>query len=97
MNPRPQPPGPLEHDEDGDPLPQPAPNSDLADLIALAEWARGKDFLLTGPIRVGKIVIQGFQDLRVLRKLGVDRPRATEPEPSLGQMVGVEEYNPGAD
>lgn len=95
MNPRPPPPGPLEHDEEGDPLPQPAAASDLADLIALAEWARQKEFALTGPIRVGKIVIQGFQDVRQARRLGVDRPRAAEPEPSLGDMVGVPEYTPG--
>lgn len=96
MNLRPPPPGPVAHDEEGDPLPQPAPASDLADLQQLAEWARQKDFAITGPIRVGKIVIQGFQDIRQLRKLGVDRPRA-EPEPSLGDMVGVPDYNPGAD
>lgn len=97
MNPRPPPPGPLAHDEEGDPLPQPAPNSDLADLIALAEWARQKEFLLAGPIRVGKIVIQGFQDIRQARRLGVDRPRQVEPEPSIGAMVGVDEYSPGQD
>lgn len=96
MTPRPPPPGPLEHDEDGDPLPQPAPASDLADLIALAEWARGKEFILSGPIRVGKIVIQGFQDVRQLRRLGADRPHQ-EREPTIGEMVGVDDYNPGSD
>lgn len=99
MNPRPPPPGPVAHDEEGDPLPQPAPNSDLADLIALAEWARQKEYLLAGQIRVGKIAIQGFQDVRLMRRLGLgaDRPRAADPEPSIGEMVGVDEYTPGQD
>lgn len=90
---RPLPPGPLEHDEEGDPLPQPAPASDLADLIQLLEYARTKDFQIGPVVQVGKIRLQ-VSDIRQARKLGVDRPRA-EPEPSLGDMVGVPEYTPG--
>jgi hypothetical protein len=97
MTPRIPPPGPLEHDEEGDPLPQPAPASDLADLIQLAEWARQKDFAITGPIRVGKIEIAGFSDIRMLRKHGMDRPRSAEPEPSIGETVGVPDYAPGSE
>lgn len=92
---RPPPPGPIAHDEEGDPLPQPAPESDLADLIQLLEYARTKDFQVGPFVQVGKIRVQ-VADIRQLRKLGMDRPRA-EPEPSLGQMVGVPDYNPGSD
>ena len=60
---RPPPPGPLTHDEDGNPLPQPAENSDLRDLIALAEWCRAKGFQLGPLVRVGKITTQ-IRDLR---------------------------------
>lgn len=99
MTPRHPPPGPVANDEEGDPLPRPEPKSDLADLIALAEWARQKEFIVSGPIRVGKIAIHGFQDVRLMRRLGLgtDRPRAAEPEPSIGEMVGVDEYTPGQD
>lgn len=61
---RPLPPGPIEHDEDGNPVPQPADGSDVRDLQQLLEWARMKDFDLTGAIRVGKISIQRVIDLR---------------------------------
>lgn len=92
---RPPPPGPLAHDEEGDPLPQPAAESDLADLIQLLEYARTKDFQIGPFVQVGKIRVQ-VADIRQARKLGVDRPRA-EPEPSIGEMVGVEDYVPGSD
>lgn len=94
---RPIPPGPLEHDEEGDPLPQPKAGSDLADLIQMAHWARAQDFAIAGPVSVGKISIQGFSDIRQLRKHGIDRPRAADPEPSLGETLGVPEYVPGSE
>lgn len=93
---RPTPPGPIEHDEDGDPLPQPAETSDLADLIQLLEYARLKDFQVGPVVRVGKIQVQ-VRDIRQLRKvrdlLGKDAD--PQPEPSIGEMVGVPEYTPG--
>lgn len=61
---RPLPPGPVAHDEDGNPLPQPAEASDARDLIQLLEWARLKGFEFTGAVRVGKIAIQSVRDLR---------------------------------
>lgn len=96
MNPRIPPPGPLEHDEEGDPLPQPAPASDLADLIQLLEYARSKDFVLGPIVQVGKIRLQ-VADIRQARKHGMDRPRAAEPEPSIGETIGVPDYAPGSE
>ncbi len=61
---RPLPPGPIEHDDDGNAIPKLADNSDAADLIALLEYGRVKGFLLEGSIRVGKITIQTVRDLR---------------------------------
>ena len=63
MNERPLPPGPLDFDDEGDPLPLPAANSDLADLIQLLEYARRKHFRLGPMVRVGKIALQ-VGDLR---------------------------------
>lgn len=61
---RPLPPGPVEHDDDGNPIPQPAENSDARDLIQLLEYGRMKGFDFSGAIRVGKIAIQRVRDLR---------------------------------
>jgi hypothetical protein len=96
MNPRLPPPGPVEHDEEGDPLPQPAAASDLADLIQLLEYARQKDFQIGPVVQVGKIRLQ-VADIRQARKHGVDRQRASDPEPSIGETVGVPEYSPGSE
>lgn len=89
MIPRTPPPGPLEHDEEGDPLPQPAPASDLADLIQLLEYARTKDFQIGPFVQVGKIRLQ-VADIRQARKIGDLTGRATAaPEPSIWQMTGA--------
>jgi hypothetical protein len=90
------PPGPLEHDLDGDPLPQPAAASDLADLIQLLEYARAKDFVLGPIVQVGKIRCQ-VADLRQAKRHGLDQQRSSEPEPSMGDLVGVPEYSPGSE
>lgn len=55
--------GPLEHDEDGDPVPQPAENSDLRDLIQLLEYGRARGFRIGPAVRVGKLAVQ-VTDLR---------------------------------
>lgn len=59
-----RPPGPIEHDDDGNSIPQPAENSDAADLIQLLEYGRVKGFEFSGSVRVGKITIQTVRDLR---------------------------------
>jgi hypothetical protein len=72
---RPLPPGPVEFDEEGDPVPLPSAGSDLATLIAMMEFARRKHFAFEGGIRVGSITIQSVRDLRQLREFqDLDRP-----------------------
>lgn len=85
---RPLPPGPLLHDEDGEPLPQPAENSDVRDFIALLEWARAKGFELAGAVRVGKIAVQSVADARSEKR----RARADLPDPGVWAEHG---YTPG--
>lgn len=63
MTNRPLPPGPVIHDDEGNPIPQPAPESDLADLIQLLEYGRVKGFRIGPTVRVGKIIVQ-VSDLR---------------------------------
>lgn len=63
MNIRPLEPGPVQHDDEGDPVPQPAPNSDLTDLIQLLEYGRKKGFRIGPTVRVGKIITT-VHDLR---------------------------------
>lgn len=96
MTPRTPPAGPLEHDEEGDPLPQPVAASDLADLIQLLEYARAKEFVIGPIVQVGKIRVQ-VADVKQARRLGFDRPRNADPEPSLGETLGVPEYMPGSE
>lgn len=83
---RPLPPGPLEHDEDGDPLPQPAAASDLADLIQLLEYARTKQFRIGPMIRIGKIALQ-VRDLRQDKQLGAAEKQDAPPEPDIWDMT----------
>lgn len=92
MNPRPLPPGPVEHDSEGDPLPQPAAASDLADLIQLLEYARTKDFAIGPFVQVGKIRVQ-VADVRQARKLGTDRPQPSSAatEPTIWDMTMPDE------
>jgi len=45
---------------------------------------------------VGKIRVQ-VADVKQARRLGIDRPHAAEPEPSLGETLGVPEYRPGSE
>lgn len=70
------PPGPVEHDDDGNPIPQPAPASDLADLIQLLEYGRVKGFRIGPTVRVGKIVVS-VRDLR--QKEGADKGLPHDP------------------
>lgn len=80
MSLRPLEPGPVEHDDDGDPVPQPEPKSDLADLIQLLEYARKKGFRIGPAIRVGKIITT-VHDLR--QSEGRHVP---DEEPSMGVL-----------
>ncbi len=55
--------GPLDADEDGNALPVPPPESDLATLIQLLEYARRRGFRVGPTVKVGSIVTQ-VQDMR---------------------------------
>jgi hypothetical protein len=80
----PLPPGPVEFDDDGNPLPQPAPASDLADLIQLLEYGRLKGFKIGPTIRVGKIVTT----VRDLRQRDQQTAKDDTPEPSIWEEHG---------
>lgn len=88
---RPLPPGPVLDDEEGNPLPQPAENSDVRDLIALMEWARQKGFELAGGVRVGKISVQRVRDLR---QTEARRDKDEAPDPGVWADHG---YSPSGD
>lgn len=88
---RPLPPGPVLDDEDGNPLPQPAENSDVRDFIQLMEWARQKGFELTGAVRVGKIAVQRVRDLR---QTEARRDKDDPPDPGVWAEHG---YTAGPD
>lgn len=84
---RPIPPGPIEHDDDGNPIPIPDASSDALDLFAIMEYGRRKGFQFGGAIRVGKIAIQRVVDLRqheARRDLGED------PDPGVWAAHGYD-------
>ena len=90
MTDRPLPPGPVEWDDEGDPVPQPAPESDLADLIQILEYGRRKGFAIGPMVRIGKIALQ-VTDMRLRRNAGA----AEEPEPSIWQEHGFDDKGGG--
>jgi hypothetical protein len=55
---RPLPAGPVELDDDGNPVPQPAADSDVRDLQQLMEWGRMKGYRIGPAVRIGKITVQ---------------------------------------
>ncbi len=60
---KPTPTGPLDADEEGNTLPVPPAESDLAQLIQLLEYARKRGYRIGPTVKVGAIVTQ-VQDLR---------------------------------
>lgn len=85
-DPRPLPPGPVEFDEDGDPLPIPPAGSDLAALIQLLEFGRRKGFRIGPTVRVGSIVLQ----VKDLRQPEADGARDVDPEPGIFAQHGYD-------
>jgi len=55
--------GPIDSDEDGNIVPVPPAESDLAQLIQLLEYGRRRGFRIGPTVRVGALVVQ-VQDLR---------------------------------
>lgn len=87
MSDRPLPPGPIEFDEQGDPVPVPPAGSDLAALIQLLEYGRRKGFLIGPAIRVGSIVLQ----VRDLRQPEAEGHAPADPEPSIWARHGADD------
>jgi hypothetical protein len=76
--------GPIEADEDGNALPVPTPDSDLAQLIALLEYGRKRGFRIGPTVQVGKIATQ-IADLRQDEGGG-----GTENDPGPWRAAGYE-------
>lgn len=55
--------GPIDSDEDGNAVPLPPAESDLAQLIQLLEYGRRRGFRIGPAVRIGKLAVQ-VQDLR---------------------------------
>lgn len=55
--------GPIEHDEDGNPIPQRTDDPDLQSIIQLLEYGRTRGFKIGPAVRVGRITVQ-VRDLR---------------------------------
>lgn len=77
---RPLPPGPVEFDEEGEPVPLPPSGSDLAALIQLLEFGRRKGFEFTGGLRVGTITVQRVRDIRQAERGAKERDLDTMPD-----------------
>jgi hypothetical protein len=86
---RPLPPGPVETDADGDPLPMPAENTDLADAIQLLEFCRRKGYVVGPMLRVGKLVMQ-IVDIRQRKREGL----TGDPAPDKSDIWEEHGYKP---
>ena len=60
-------PKPPEHDDDGNPLALPDPQSDVGQLIYLLEWARIRGFRIGPEVRIGGLGVV-VRDLRQTEK-----------------------------
>lgn len=58
-----KPTGPIDSDEDGNAVPIPPAESDLAQLIQLLEYGRKRGFRIGPTVQIGKLTVQ-VQDLR---------------------------------
>lgn len=88
MTERPLPAGPVQHDDDGNIIPTPSPNTDLADLIQLLEYSRVKGFRVVGPIRVGKITTTIVDTRQVATE---QRAAVVDTTPDVWESVGYHE------
>lgn len=76
------------YDDDGDPIPQPAGDSDLAGLIQLMQYCRLKGWRLGPTIQFGRITTT-IADLRQRDPRG--GTRGDVPEPSIWREHGMED------
>lgn len=60
---KPPPTGPIDSDEDGNVVPVPPADSDLAQLIQLLEYGRRRGFRIGPTVQIGKLAVQ-VADLR---------------------------------
>lgn len=82
--------GPIDHDEDGNPIPQPAENSDLRDAIQLLEYGRARGFKIGPAVRVGKLTFQ----VRDLRQTEGRADKDDDPDPGVWAEHG---YDPSKE
>ena len=75
---KPPPTGPIDSDEDGNVVPVPPADSDLAQLIQLLEYGRRRGFRIGPTVKIGQLVTQ-IQDLR--QDEGTMRDMETEMNP----------------
>lgn len=75
---KPPPTGPIDADEDGNVVPVPPADSDLAQLIQLLEYGRRRGFRIGPTVKIGQLVTQ-VQDLRQTE--GTTRDMETEMNP----------------
>lgn len=73
-----RPTGPIDSDEDGNVVPVPSAESDLAQLIQLLEYGRRRGFRVGPTVKIGALVVQ-VQDLRQN-----ESQRSDEFEPQMG-------------
>lgn len=69
-----KPTGPIDSDEDGNAVPLPPVESDLAQLIQLLEYGRKRGFRIGPTVQIGKIAVQ-VADLRQDEHTGRDEPQ----------------------
>ena len=77
--------GPIDADEDGNVVPVPPAESDLAQLIQLLEYGRRRGFRIGPTVKIGQLVTQ-VQDLRQTEGTGQD----LEPDPGPWRAAGYD-------
>lgn len=77
--------GPIDADEDGNVVPVPPAESDLAQLIQLLEYGRRRGFRIGPTVKIGQLVTQ-VQDLRQTEGTG----QGLEPDPGPWRAAGYE-------
>lgn len=82
---KPPPTGPVDADEEGNALPMPSPDSDLADLIQLIEYGRRRGIQIGPMVQVGRITTQ-IRDLRQDEAGGTPQ----DPDPGPWRAAGYD-------
>jgi hypothetical protein len=75
--------GPIDADEDGNAVPVPPAESDLAQLIQLLEYGRKRGFRIGPTVKIGQLVTQ-VQDLRQTEGTMADLEPGVDPWKAAG-------------